>query len=56
MLAFNNFILLGSKDTIGKIDDSFVRIKRWNSEFKAIVTTNNFNLVGNFLWAKTCWD
>jgi hypothetical protein len=54
MLAFNNSILLGSKDTIGTMDDSFVRIKGWSSEFKAIVTTNNFNLVKNFLWAKAC--
>jgi hypothetical protein len=43
MHAFNNSILLGSIDTTGLMGDSFVRIKGWNSEFRAIVSMNNFD-------------
>jgi hypothetical protein len=43
MLAFNDFILLWSRDTTGLMDDSFIRIKGWNTEFRSIVTTNYFD-------------
>jgi hypothetical protein len=43
MLEFNNSILLWSRDTTGLMDDFFIRIKGWNSEFRAIITVNYFD-------------
>jgi hypothetical protein len=43
MLEFNNSILLWSRDTTSLMDDFFIRIKGWNSEFRAIITMNYFD-------------
>ncbi len=52
MLAFNNSILLCNRVTIGLMDDSFVGIKGWNDEFRAIVTTNDFDGSGELVLDK----